>query len=119
MNDVFHYKGYVGSICYSQADDVLYGKVLGIRSLISYEGDTIKSLKKDFEEAVEDYFALCEELNMTPETAHFSSQQLQLSPVLQEEVEAYSKSKGTSFQNVVEQAVEHYLEMWKKSPETV
>lgn len=118
MNDFFEYKGYSGSIEYSEPDDVLYGKVLGIRSLISYEGDTIKSLKKDFKEAVEDYLELCEERNMTPEKSSFSSQQLRLSPDLQEEVEVYSQSKGKPMEEVVEKAVEYYMELLKKSPET-
>ena len=34
------YKGYTGSIEYSKEDDLLYGKVLGIKGLISYEGKT-------------------------------------------------------------------------------
>lgn len=118
MNDFFEYKNYFGSICYSDPDSVLYGKVLGIRSLISYEGDTIKSLKNDFQEAVEDYLELCEEQGKAPEISCFSPKHLQLSPDLQQEVEVYSQTKGTPFQEVVEQAVVSYLEMWRKSPET-
>jgi predicted HicB family RNase H-like nuclease len=35
-----NYKGYTGSIEYSREDDLFFGKVPGIRSLISYEGKT-------------------------------------------------------------------------------
>ncbi len=119
MNDFFEYKGYYGSISFSDPDNVLYGKVLGIRSLVSYEGETIKSLKEDFEGAVEDYLELCEERNMTPEKSTFTPQSLHLSPNLQSEVQVYSQSKGTTMQEVVEQAVEYYMELLKKSPETV
>ena len=45
------YKGYSGSIEYSEEDGLLYGQVLGIRGLISYEGETGKELEKDFKEA--------------------------------------------------------------------
>ncbi|MFT7032965.1 MAG: putative HicB family RNase H-like nuclease [Cyclobacteriaceae bacterium] len=38
------HKDYTGSIEYSQEDNLLYGKVLGIRGLISYEGETGKLL---------------------------------------------------------------------------
>ena len=41
------YKGYSGSIEYSEEDGLLYGQVLGIRGLISYEGETGKELEKD------------------------------------------------------------------------
>jgi predicted HicB family RNase H-like nuclease len=39
------YKGYAGSIEYSPEDNLLFGKVLGINGLISYEGETGKHLE--------------------------------------------------------------------------
>ena len=38
MNNTMEYKGYVGSVEFSEEDVIFYGKVMGIRSLISYEG---------------------------------------------------------------------------------
>ena len=34
--NVMEYKGYSGTVEYSAEDNVLYGKVTGIRSLVSY-----------------------------------------------------------------------------------
>ena len=42
------YKGYVGSVEFSEEDGLLYGKVQGIRSLLSYEGKSVAELKKTF-----------------------------------------------------------------------
>jgi len=42
------YKGYKGSIEYSEMDGLFYGKVQGIFSLISYEGKASKSLFRIF-----------------------------------------------------------------------
>ncbi|MDZ7608968.1 MAG: hypothetical protein U5K79_26100 [Cyclobacteriaceae bacterium] len=60
------YKGYTGSIEYSQEDDLLYGEVLGIRGQISFEGKTGKLLEVDFKEAIETYLADCKEEGVTP-----------------------------------------------------
>ena len=38
MNNIMEYKGYVGSVEFSEPDGIFFGKVQGIRSLISYEG---------------------------------------------------------------------------------
>ena len=45
MKKTMNYKGYTGSVEFSKADGLFYGKVQGIRSLISYEasGPTILS----------------------------------------------------------------------------
>ncbi len=53
------YKGYSGTIEYSEEDGILFGKVLGIKGLISYEGETGKDLETDFKEAVDVYIADC------------------------------------------------------------
>ena len=69
MNNTMEYKDYVGSVEFSEADGVFFGKVQGIRSLISYEGETAEELIQDFHEAVDDYLALCEEEGRMPEVA--------------------------------------------------
>ena len=55
-----NYKGYTGSIHYSDEDGVFWGHVLGIRGIISYEGGTIPELFVDFKNGVDDYIDLCE-----------------------------------------------------------
>ena len=67
------YRNYTGSVEFSEADGVFYGHVLGIRSLISYEGNTAKELIDDFHDAVDDYFAICEAENTEPEIAYTGS----------------------------------------------
>ena len=59
MSNTMEYKGYLGSVEFSEADGVFFGKVLGIRALISYEGTTAKELVEDFHGAVDYYLALC------------------------------------------------------------
>ena len=61
MNSTMEYKGYFGSMEYSEADNMFFGKVQGIRSLVSYDGATVAELEGAFREAVEDYLALCAE----------------------------------------------------------
>jgi predicted HicB family RNase H-like nuclease len=62
-----NYKGYTGTIEYSKEDEVLFGKVLGIQALISFEGKTGRELENDFKEAIEDYLAICNENGVVPE----------------------------------------------------
>ncbi|MFD2827621.1 DNA repair protein [Leeuwenhoekiella polynyae] len=55
MENHLKYKNYKGSIHYSSADGVWYGKILEINDLVSYEAELKENLKKVFVEAVEDY----------------------------------------------------------------
>ena len=73
MNNIVSYKGYIGSVEFSEEDGVLYGKVQGIRSLISYEGTTVQELLEDFHGAVDESLAECEAEGTKPETAYKGS----------------------------------------------
>ena len=55
------YKNYTGSIEYSREDNLLYGKVLGIKGLISYEGKTKEDLDANFKTTIEEYLEGCKE----------------------------------------------------------
>lgn len=67
MKNAMEYKGYFGTVEYSASDNILFGKVIGINSLISYEGSSLEELKSDFEGAVDDYLELCAENGIEPE----------------------------------------------------
>ena len=57
---MLEYKGYLGSVEYSDEDEVLHGRLEFIRDLVSYEGKDAKGIKAAFQEAVDDYLELCE-----------------------------------------------------------
>jgi predicted HicB family RNase H-like nuclease len=48
MKDMMEYKGYYGSVHYSDEDRIFHGKIEFIRSLVSYEGTDVKRLREAF-----------------------------------------------------------------------
>ncbi len=55
------YKGFLGSVAFSEADNIFFGKVEGINGLVNFEGESVQDLTNSFNEAVDDYLAYCEE----------------------------------------------------------
>ena len=67
---LLNYKGYTGSVEFSQEDNCLYGKVLGMKKdCISYEGETVSELVSDFEGAVDEYLSSCKARGVKPSAA--------------------------------------------------
>ncbi|MBQ3205766.1 MAG: antitoxin HicB [Peptococcaceae bacterium] len=56
--EMMEYKDYVGSIEFSEEDNVFYGKVQNVGGLISYEGETEGDLYVAFCGAVDDFLTL-------------------------------------------------------------
>ena len=109
MNNTMEYKGYIGSVEFSEADAVFYGKVQGIRALISYEGINAQELVNDFHIAVDDYLLLCEEENIEPEKAYKGSFNVRISPELHKKAVVYAYSQQISLNKVMEDALNSYI----------
>lgn len=107
MNNLLEYKGYAGTVEYS--DGVLHGKVLGIRSLISYEGDSVAELRQDFQGAVDDYLDLCEEKGIEPEKTYRGTFNVRISPESHRRLAVYSAQHHQSFNASVEEAIEKLI----------
>ena len=60
------YKGFSGSVEYSEEAGVFYGKVLEVRGLISYEGNCVTELEQDFRNAVDEHLDFCERSGNDP-----------------------------------------------------
>ena len=67
MKNMMEYQEYSGSVTYDDEERIFYGKVEFMRSLVSYEGYDVESLRKSFEEAIDDYLQLCHEKGLEPE----------------------------------------------------
>ena len=111
MNNIMHYKGYVGSVEFSENDGVLYGKVQGIRSLISYEGKSVQELLDDFHGAVDDYLAVCEAEGTEPETAYKGSLNLRFkNPDTHRRAAVYALTHDQTLNSFIDECVVRRLD---------
>jgi len=109
MSDLMEYKGFFGTVEYSDSDNVLFGKVIGINGLISYEGDSVNSLKKDFENAIDDYLDMCAEEGIEPQRAYKGKFNVRVSPELHKSLVVYSAAHGQTLNSTVEEAIRKYV----------
>lgn len=113
MNNTLHYKNYIGSIEYSEEDNILYGKLQGIRALVEYEGNTIQELVEDFHTAVDDYLAVCDANNEEPEKSFKGSFNIRCGPELHRNLAICAMRQNVSLNSLVEEALREYLLKYK------
>ena len=110
MNNIMEYKGYVGSVEFSEEDALFFGKVQGIRSLISYEGTNAKELIDDFHGAVDDYLDMCKAEGRNPEIAYKGSLNVRFKDSdIHRRAAIYAIMHGQSLNSFIEGAVEEKL----------
>jgi predicted HicB family RNase H-like nuclease len=60
-------QGYTARVDFDDRDDIFVGRVLGVRDIISFHGETVDQLREEFELALRDYLADCEERGISPD----------------------------------------------------
>ena len=111
MRNTMQYKGYVGSVEFSEEDGIFFGKVLGIRSLISYDGKNAQELVGDFHGAVDDYIAMCVAEGITPEKAYKGSFNVRIPAEMHKQAAFCALQNNISLNKIVEQALQRFLLM--------
>lgn len=109
MEKMLHYNDYYGTINFSVEDNILYGKVIGIKGVLSYEGRTLEELNEDFKNTVNEYINDCKERNIIPQKSYKGSFNVRLNPDLHRDLAIYAKKNDESLNSAVEKAIKQYI----------
>ena len=104
------YKSYTARVDYDNRNDVFVGRVLGIRSILSFEGSSVEILKAAFEEAINDYLQECDEKGQTPEKPTSGKLLLRLAPELHGQAMVAAKAAGKSLNQWVAEALQRAVQ---------
>ncbi|MDR0826607.1 MAG: type II toxin-antitoxin system HicB family antitoxin [Desulfovibrio sp.] len=96
MNNALIYKGYTGTVEYSEEDACLFGRIAGICDIISYEGESVAEIRKAFEESVDDYLEHCAVIGKQPNKPYSGKFVLRLDPSIHARLAVKAQAKGKS-----------------------
>lgn len=65
--NIMKYKGYSARIEYSAEDECLVGRVLGIRSIIGFHGESVEEVEREFRGMIDFYLECCKKDGRKPE----------------------------------------------------
>jgi predicted HicB family RNase H-like nuclease len=61
------YKNYMAHIEFDDKSEIFHGDVINTRDVITFQGKSVKELKKQFVNSIEDYLEFCAERGESPE----------------------------------------------------
>ncbi len=109
MSQTFKHKGYEGSVLFSAEDRLLHGRILGIRDMVSFEGNDIESLETNFKAAVDEYLAFCEAEGKTPDTPFKGSFNVRIGQTLHRRAARFAEEHDLKLNAVIVDALQEYL----------
>lgn len=105
------YKGYIGSVEYSEKDQVFFGKVEGINGLVNFEGESVSELTSAFHEAVDDYLAYCKDEGIEPDKSYTGNLNVRLTPTIHRQIAILAKQAGMSINAYIKKAMEEKVKI--------
>lgn len=65
--NMFTYKGYTAQVEIDPDANIICGRVLDIKDVITFKGKTVEEARQAFQDSVDDYLEWCEELGEEPD----------------------------------------------------
>ena len=95
MNTMTH-KGYTARIEFDERDNIFVGRALGLRTIISFHGDTVRGLRSQFRSSIDAFLRDCEEHGVAPEEPASGKLMLRVPPALHGAALVAAKAAGKS-----------------------
>ena len=96
------YKGYSGTVEYSEEDNCLFGKAIGMnKNSITYEGKTVEELKADFESGIDIYLDNCKERGIKPQKPYSGSLNIRIPSELHSQLALKAQLTGRSINAII------------------
>jgi predicted HicB family RNase H-like nuclease len=90
------YKGYFAKVEFDDDANIFHGEVINLRDVITFEGETVKKLKKAFQDSVDDYLDFCAERGENPEKPYSGKFVVRVEPELHKNITIEARKAGKS-----------------------
>lgn len=78
--NILEYKGYKAKVDFDDRDNIFIGRVLGIRTIIGFHGESVTELKQSFEDAINFMIEDCNTRGIDPEKPASGHMMLRVPP---------------------------------------
>ena len=96
MKNAMTYKGYAARVEFDAKDRIFFGRIAGIRDIISFHGETVNELETAFKEAVDHYLDTCTRLGDKPNKPYSGKLTLRISPSVHAAIATAAETSGKS-----------------------
>ena len=96
MKNVMSYRGYNAKVEFDSEDNIFFGHVLGVPESITFHGETVAQLAKDFHAAVDHYIKDCEATGREPHKPYSGKLMLRVSPEVHAHAAMMAEAHGKS-----------------------
>lgn len=100
------HKGYVARLEIDEDGNGFHGVVINIGDTVTFEGKSMKELRKEFRTSMQEYFKFCKERGREPDQPFSGKFLLRVNPAVHRAITRAAEREGMSINSWVESALE-------------
>lgn len=104
------YKGYTAKVEFDAEDEILNGRVIGLRDVIYFEGTSVDEIRASFHEAVDQYLSYCQSRGQQPDKPYPGNLSLRVGSDLHRKIAIRAESEQKSINAWIQEALTEALE---------
>lgn len=106
---MMEYKGYFAKVEYDDDAEIFHGEVINLRDVVTFEGETVKEIKKAFQDSIDDYLDFCTKRGENPEKPYSGKFIVRVEPELHKKLIIEAHKTGKSLNMWVNDAISKAL----------
>lgn len=106
LSNIISHRGYHAEVKFDPSADAFHGRVLGMRDVISFYGQTPEELRREMQAAIDDYLAWCEADGAKPEKSWSGKLTLEPDDDLRRRVLIAAAAEGQSVGSWINQVID-------------
>ena len=107
---MMEYKGYIGKVEIDEEAGILYGEVINVRDVITFEGTTVDEIQQAFRDSVDGYLDFCAQRGESPEKPFSGKFVVRLPAELHRKAYIQAKLKDKSLNSWVAEVLQSALQ---------
>lgn len=107
---MMEHKGYIGKVEIDEEAGILYGEVINVRDVITFEGTSVDEVQAAFRESVDDYLDFCAQRGESPEKPFSGKFVIRLPAELHRKAYIQAKLADKSLNGWVTEVLQNVLE---------
>lgn len=103
------YKGYYGHVSYDDEAKIFHGELVGIRAVITFQGNSVKELEQAFKDSINDYLDWCKKRRKSPEKPYSGKLNLRMNRALHAKLASKAHQEKISLNAYINECLEQLV----------
>lgn len=113
---MMEYKGYRAAVTFDDDAGIFYGSVVDTRDVVTFMGDSVEKLRREFRISVDDYLEFCRERGREPDKPYSGEISFKVSSKVHRTADAAARSEGKTLEEWLAETLEWVAEQTLHPP---